>query len=229
MAVDEKLNAITKDMIQMLRGRLSMGVNGRRRKVRERAYCALTTLTSKMPYTDQMTSLESIYQSLEAQTERPLDQWSPPLSGEMDLTIDVNGHWFHEGEAITRAPLVNLFASILWHQDHAYFLMTPVEKWRISVQDVPFIAQSARQIDGRWKIQTNVGDTVIIDADHPVELRRFANQWIPYVNVRFDLWARLSRGVYIQWVECALEESGDQNELVLNSGGYAFAVARSDG
>ena len=71
----------------------------------------------------------------------PLEKWQPALSGDIDIRIDSRGDWYHEGTQIQRQPLVNLFASILRREaDGDYYLLTPVEKWRIRVDDAPLIA-----------------------------------------------------------------------------------------
>ena len=67
-------------------------------------------------------------------------------------------------------------------------------------------------------------------AENPVELRNFIDQKVPYINVRYDLWARVNRSVYVEWVNAALDESTTLNdpvpaELVLRSGDYQFKVA----
>ncbi len=68
------------------------------------------------------------------------DQWNPPLSGDMDLVIKSNGVWLHEGDPIRREPLVRLFSTILRREnDGSYYLVTPVEKWRIKVEKAPFL------------------------------------------------------------------------------------------
>ncbi len=148
-------------------------------------------------------------------TERPLppvDRWNPPLSGDIDLRIARDGVWYHEGVAFQREALVRLFASILRHdQDGYHYLVTPVEKWRIQVDDAPFIAVRL-DANGTGPAQslcftTNVGDTVIAGSDHPliVEYRDSKGEPSPYIHIRGGLRALLSRAVFIELVELGEE------------------------
>jgi len=175
-----------------------------------------------------MNRLKQLAAQIDAQSKPPVHLWKPDYVGEIDISIDVNGQWFHEGDAIARDKLVVLFSSILWFEETKYYLVTPVEKLEIEVSDVPFMIHQTEHVDGAWVATTNTHESVIIGESHPVELRQFAGQWVPYVNIRYDLWARLNRSQYVQWVELALEQqevSGGE-QLLLESQGYSFEVAR---
>lgn len=174
-----------------------------------------------------MQRLDEIQKQIAGQSQPPVDKWKPDHVGEIDIEIDAQGFWFHEGDPIQRFELVKLFASILWHEDKQYYLVTPVEKLRIRVADVPFLAQQMELIDGAWVATTNTQDRVVVGADHPVELRDFAGQPIPFLRVRYDLWARLSRAVYYQWVTAAMDEADFEEGkiLKLTSGEYSFALS----
>ena len=175
----------------------------------------------------RMNKLDSIAKQLERQSKPPVHLWKPETVGTIDIEIDAQGNWFHEGGSIQRPALVKLFASVLWHQDQQHFLITPVEKLAIKVEDAAFIAQHAELIDGAWVVTTNVDEQLIIGADIPVELREYQGQWIPYINVRYDLWARVSRSVYYEWVTRAAEQQKTEQEpLVLTSLAYEFEVAK---
>ena len=173
-----------------------------------------------------MTKLEQIAQQIESQKLPPVDKWKPKHQGEIDIEIDVQGQWFHEGQRISRDKLVALFSTILWHEDNKYYLVTPAEKLLIQVGDVPYIIHQAELADGTWVATTNTHEQVIIGDQHQVELRQFQGQWIPYVNIRFDLWARVNRSIFYQWVELAIEEA-ETDPLELHSGNYAFEVAKA--
>lgn len=186
-------------------------------------------------YTLPMNRLDQIVAQLEQQSRPPVHLWSPAHSGDIDINIDAGGHWFHEGEPISRPALVRLFASILWFENDQYYLVTPVEKLRIRVADVPFIVQQVDRVDAHWVVVTNTLDKVIVSNEAPVELRLFStgngDQWVPYVCVRYQLWARLNRASYYQWVEAALGARSDNtpltdSPLVLTSGDYVFEVGR---
>ena len=156
----------------------------------------------------------------------PVDQWNPASSGTIDIRIDTQGRWFHQGDEIKRARLVKLFASILWFDEGQYYLVTPVEKLTIDVEDTPFVVQSAQKVEGKWVVSTNTDEQIIIESEHPVMLKKFDNQLIPYVLLRFDLWARVNRSVYYQWVSEAIEnDPTEKGELMLSSGDYSFVVA----
>ena len=85
----------------------------------------------------------------------PVHLWNPPNCGDIDIRIARDGTWFHEGTPIGRAPLVRLFSTILRKDPDGYWLVTPVEKMRITVEDAPFIAIRVDQLGealriGRW-------------------------------------------------------------------------------
>jgi hypothetical protein len=132
----------------------------------------------------------------------PVDAWDPPFCGDIDMTIDFDGRWFHCGGPIGRPAMVRLFASILRREpDGRFVLVTPVEKCGITVEDVPFVAVEM-EVDGdgigqRLVFRTNLDDVVEAGPDHPL---RFTidpqDQGLkPYVLVRGGLEARLSRPV----------------------------------
>ena len=186
--------------------------------------------SSNLLYTPTMSKLDDISAQIKDQKRPPVDQWKPEHAGEIDIRIDAKGHWFHEGEPIQRPALVKLFASILWFENNTHYLVTPVEKLKIEVADVPFLVNHCERVDGVWVATDNVQTQTIIGPENPVELRNFIDQKVPYINVRYDLWARVNRSVYVEWVNAALDESTTLNdpvpaELVLRSGDYQFKVA----
>jgi len=70
----------------------------------------------------------------------PVHLWNPPFCGDLDMRIARDGTWFYLGTPIGRAPLVRLFSTILRRDGDDYFLVTPVEKVGITVDDAPFVA-----------------------------------------------------------------------------------------
>lgn len=172
-----------------------------------------------------MTRLEEIANQIDAQRQPPVHLWKPNNIGTIDMRIDSNGFWFHEGDPILRDKLVNLFASILWFEDGQHYLVTPVEKLSIDVEDTPFLIHQMERVDDTWVAVTNTHEQIIVGDENPVILREYKGHWLPYVNVRYDLWARLNRSVYYQWVSEALELAGDHtDELWLQSGNYRFRL-----
>lgn len=169
--------------------------------------------------------LDEISAQIEGRSQPPVHLWKPENHGEIDIRIDEQGFWFHEGTLISRDKLVQLFASILWFEEGAYFLVTPAEKLKISVADVPFVIQQMEFIDGVWVALTNTQEPLIVGSEHPVTLRDYKGQAIPYIKVRYDLWARVNRSIYYQWVTTALERQSDSaSELSLFSGEYKIVL-----
>lgn len=132
----------------------------------------------------------------------PVERWNPPFCGDIDMRIAADGTWFYCGTPIGREAMVRLFASVLRRdEDGRTYLVTPVEKCGITVDDVAFVAVEM-QVEGEGRdrvigLRTNVGDRLVVDADHPL---RFvvdpANGGLkPYVRVRGRLEARLARPV----------------------------------
>ena len=134
----------------------------------------------------------------------PVEQWSPPYCGELDLVIRRDGVWVHEGTPIGRAPLVRLLSTVLRREGERYFLVTPSEKLGITVEDAPFLAVLLRQEaspEGRRLVfTTNVGDEVTADGAHGIVLRGAEGARAPYIHVRAGLDALIARAVYYDLV-----------------------------
>lgn len=164
----------------------------------------------------------------------PVDKWDPPFCGDMNLVIKSNGQWWHEGTPFTRAKLVSLFSSVLKKEGDAYFLVTPVEKIGIQVEDVPFVIVDWRFEKEALIVKTQIGDEVEVGPEHPIELRPFAaagkelngNQtFVPYCLIRRNLWARLHQNVMYQWTEIATQSSTERGtELIIKSNNYTFSL-----
>ncbi|MBH8580867.1 DUF1285 domain-containing protein [Halomonas pacifica] len=154
----------------------------------------------------------------------PLERWDPPLSGDMDLTIDAEGHWIHEGAPIRRAPLVRLLASVLRREaDGHYYLVSPEEKWRIRVVDRPLLIVDAdRDEGGDWWLITQVGERVRLDGDHLLSLSRTPDgARVPELALRHGLSGRLNRPLFYRLVEAAEHRrQGETLALGLTSGGH---------
>ena len=159
---------------------------------------------------------------------RPVEKWDPPYCGSIGMAIRRDGIWMHQGSPIGRMPLVKLFASILRKDaDGNTYLVTPVEKIVVEVEDAPFLAvEMAVEGEGRDQtltFRTNVDEVVTADAEHPL---RFAKQdgggLKPYVLVRGRLDALCTRAVYAELVELAA--SNDAAAPGVWSGGAWFAM-----
>ena len=144
----------------------------------------------------------------------PVHLWTPDLSGDMDMRIARDGTWFHEGTPINREGLVRLFSTILKREGDDYFLVTPVEKWRIEVEDAPFVAvdfEAEGEGEGQSLIfETNVGDRVVAGKDNAIRVERDeeTGEPAPYVMVRDGLEALIDRKSFYRLVEIGAEVEG---------------------
>ncbi len=168
--------------------------------------------------------------SATAATSRPgLAQWQPPLSGDIDIRIDREGVWWHEGGRIEREGLVRLFASILRREaDGHYYLVTPVEKWCIQVEDAALLVVDVDRMehDGAPVIDCllNTGVRVRLDAAHPLTVGHSdTDEPRPYLQLDHSLTARLQRAAYYRLVEWG-EADGD--DWVIFSAGRRFLLGR---
>jgi len=139
----------------------------------------------------------------------PVHLWNPPFCGDIDMRIARDGSWFYMGTPIGRKALVRLFSGILRRDGDQYFLVTPVEKVGIRVDDAPFVAVSL-QVEGRGEAQvlrfvTQVGDEVEAGAEHPLRVAfdPDTQEPAPYLHVRANLEALVHRNVFYQLVELA--------------------------
>jgi hypothetical protein len=165
--------------------------------------------------------------------QRAVERWNPATEGEIDIRVDADGNWFHQGGRIGRDALVRLFASILRREpDGRFVLVTPVEKLVIKVDDAPFVAvEMAGEGAGANQVlsfRTNVGDIVRLDEDHPLRFDVDANHQglKPYIEVRGGLEALVTRALMYDLVELAVEHDGATG---LWSAGTFFALPRESG
>ena len=173
-------------------------------------------------------------QSDSAMTLPPVHLWNPKDSGDMDIRVDSEGRWIHEGGEIKRPAMVKLFSSILKFENNEYFLVTPVEKWKITVEVAPFfITQVSRDIrnDQQAISCTTLNDeTIILSDDHPliIKYESESDQPTPLVKIRGDLWALVSRSAFYQLVVWGEASSGDEdNDVYLSSMGRQFLLGKS--
>lgn len=153
----------------------------------------------------------------------PVHLWTPAHCGEIDIVIRADGVWMHEGSPIGRAELVRLFSTVLRKEPDGYHLVTPVEKLKIAVEDLPFRAVAVRASGEDLVFTTDQGDEAAAGPDHAlvVETDPVTGEPAPRVHVRGDLWARITRPVFYELVERAVEQDG---RLVVRSGGLAFPL-----
>ncbi|MCK0714362.1 DUF1285 domain-containing protein [Chromohalobacter sarecensis] len=169
--------------------------------------------------------LESLTAHLDASPTAalpPVDTWDPPFCGDMALTIAADGRWWHEGTPIGRARLVRLLSRLLRREaDGDYYLVTPVEKLRIQVEDRAFLIADADCRDGVWTLTTNLGDSVTLGAQRRLAVSAMpAGEPVPEVAIRFGLAARLNRNVYYRLIDTAeLHATADGSALGIYSDG----------
>ncbi|WP_346432261.1 DUF1285 domain-containing protein [Breoghania sp. L-A4] len=174
----------------------------------------------------------------------PVELWEPDFCGDLDMRIAADGTWFYMGTPIGREALVRLFSTVLRRDaDGRYYLVTPVEKIGIQVEDVPFVgvelfvdrpadASGEREGGGqRLSVRTNVGDVVVAGEDHPLRfvLDRENGGLIPYILVRGRLEARLARPLLYELAE--LGEVADvegTEQFGVWSDGCFFAMMQAD-
>ncbi len=182
-------------------------------------------------------SAEGIAASVRAAKGRglpPVEKWNPPFCGDLDMRIARDGTWFYLGTPIGRPALVRLFSTILKLEDGKYFLVTPVEKVGITVEDAPFVAVDFEAVgSGRKQVlsfQTNVGDTAAAGPDHPIRVVRDGEtgEPSPYVMIRAGLEALIDRKSFYRLVDIGAhhEVEGD-SWFGLWSAGVFFPIIPS--
>ncbi len=164
----------------------------------------------------------------------PVHLWNPPFCGDIDMRIAADGTWYYQKTPIGRPSLVKLFASVLKREGDKYFLVTPVEKVGLVVEEAPFLAVELAVEDGAQgrtlRFRTNVDDWVAVG---PGQALRFeqdaANGGLkPFLHVRRDLWAKVTRALFYDLVELGEERSIAGRQMFgVASAGEFFAMAEA--
>ena len=164
----------------------------------------------------------------------PVHLWNPPFCGDIDMRIAADGTWFYQKTPIGRPALVKLFASILKREGDKYFLVTPVEKVGLIVEEVPFLAVELRvEHDARGQVlnfRTNVDDWVAAGPGHALRFEPQADNGglKPYLHVHRELWAKVTRALFYDLVELGEERAIDGKAMFgVVSGGDFFAMAEA--
>jgi hypothetical protein len=164
----------------------------------------------------------------------PVHLWNPPFCGDLDMRIASDGTWFYMGSPIGRPALVRLFSTILKREGDKHFLVTPVEKVGIQVDDAPFLAvEMVEEKGSRGRIlrfRTNVDDWVVCDSGHALRFEPAAGGGLaPYLHVRADLWAKVTRALYYDLVDNGEERMVDGRPMFgIASSGEFFAMADAE-
>jgi hypothetical protein len=165
----------------------------------------------------------------------PVERWNPPFCGDIDMRIAADGTWFYMKTPIGRPALVKLFASVLKREGDSYFLVTPVEKCGITVDDAPFLAVELNIEDGAegraLHFRTNVDDWVSCGPQHALRFEPEAGTGglKPYLHVRRDLWAKVTRTLFFDLVEIGEERDVEGRAMFgVMSMGTFFPMAPAD-
>ena len=166
----------------------------------------------------------------------PVERWHPDFCGDLDIVIKRDGTWFYLGTPIGRMPLVKLFSTVLRKdEDGRTYLVTPVEKIGITVEDAPFIAveMNASHRDGEQVLtfRTNVGDIVEAGPENPIRYEIVNdNEGVkPYLLVRGRLEALLARPVMYELISHGEEIEVDGRLMfALRSKGEVFPIMPAD-
>ena len=165
----------------------------------------------------------------------PVHLWNPPFCGDLDMRIAADGTWYYLKTPIGRPALVRLFASVLKREGDKYFLVTPVEKCGIVVEDAPFLAVELRVeqgADGKLlHFRTNVDDWVACGPDHALrfEPEPAPGGLKPYLHVRRELWAKVTRALFYDLVELGEERDvAGERMFGVTSAGVFFAMAPAE-
>ncbi len=179
---------------------------------------------------------EDLFRLFKSQLERqsqsmknlpPVEDWKTPLCGDIDIVINRQGKWLHEGSEIRRASLVKFFSSLLLREGDDYFLITPEEKWRITVELAPFlIIRADRACKAGHQIislLTHTDELIVMSNDHPfcIEYERGSDEPIPLVLVRDGMKGLISRSVFYELVSWGMPK-GMPSGHVIESMGVQF-------
>ena len=165
----------------------------------------------------------------------PVHLWNPPFCGDLDMRIASDGTWYYLKTPIGRPALVRLFASVLKREGEKYFLVTPVEKVGITVDDAPFMAVELQVEQGETgrvlHFRTNVDDWVACGPGHGL---RFEPEPVtgglkPYLHIRRELWAKVTRALFYDLVDMGEERAlGGEQMFGIVSGGEFYPMAPAD-
>ena len=162
----------------------------------------------------------------------PVERWDPPFCGDIDMKIEADGTWLYQKTPIGRPALVKLFSGILKREGENYFLVTPVEKVGLIVVDAPFLAVELKVEHAEDQIlafRTNVDDWVEAGPGHALKFVPEATGGLkPYVHVRRDLWAKVTRALFYDLVALGEERSVDGKQMFgVASKGEFFSMAEA--
>ena len=177
----------------------------------------------------------TLFGLLEAFVPARVSEWHPEKTVDIDIRIDAGGVWHYRGSPIRRHRISRLFATVLMREGAEFYLVTPAVRYRICVDDAPFLAvELNRQGQGSNQtlyFRTNMDEVVLAGGDHPimVDTDRETGEPAPYIEVRDGLNAKMTRSVFYQMAEWVtpMERSGKGRvNYGLHSAGTLFIVGQ---
>ncbi|HCH33342.1 MAG TPA: hypothetical protein DE045_10395 [Oceanospirillaceae bacterium] len=173
--------------------------------------------------------LDDLIKQAQQIPDYPLASWTPEFKGDMDLVVEANGTWIHQGQPIVKTKIMQLFSRLLQRQNSGdYWLMTPVEAFSITVEDLPFTIVSADQttVDtvAQWQFTSNCGDQICLLSPNQLQVTLDElGQPQPQLLVRDGLWARISRSVFFQLaMACDTVQTKTGPRAILVSAGVKY-------
>lgn len=167
-------------------------------------------------------SLSELAEQVAARKLPPVEKWDPQHAGDSHMRIAADGSWFHEGSEVTRPAMVRAFASLLLRDEEGqHWLVTPVQKLSITVEDAAFIATDVTERDGALAFRLNTDEIMLAGPDNPLSARGDAETPSLYLTVRRGCDARLNRSTYAQLAEIALAQGEDWS---VSSQGAQFSL-----
>lgn len=181
-----------------------------------------------MSFLQDSKKLALLIEEMSRQKYSPVQTWDPPATAHSKMLIKRNGEWWHCGSQITKLSLVKLFAQILRKEGDRYYLVTPVEKQEITVEETPFVITQMELFQTESSqhpviaFTTNLGEKLLLSESHPLRMGEKTQLGaVPYVSVRAQLEARLETSVYYECAELAqVEGEADKPQWWLYSGNY---------
>ena len=193
----------------------------------------MTEKTSKL--TPDADSLAKSASALNKKGPAPVHLWNPPFCGNLDIRIARDGTWYYLGTPIGRFELVKLFSSILKIEEGKYFLVTPVEKVGIKVDDAPFVAVDFNQIkitgEKALKFETQVGDEVVASVINPIRVERDAvsDEPAPYIHIRNGLDALIDRKTFYRLIDIGQHKKYESEDWFgIESASAFFPIIKSE-
>ncbi|WP_166260044.1 DUF1285 domain-containing protein [Marinobacter salicampi] len=164
----------------------------------------------------------------------PLEKWDPEFSGDIDIRIARDGDWYYQGEKMAREALVRLFSTILRREDDGeYYLVTPVEKWRIKVEDTPLMAHNVTVMgegqQQKVEVTTNTGESITLGREHSLHMDTYpgSDEPRPLVDMYHGLQARLGTAAFYELVRYVTDNpDGTHQSVGVWSDGVFFELGK---